>query len=57
MQIDESGTEAAAATGVSMTDSAEPMMKVVKVNRPYLFLVRDRLSDSVLFVGRVTDPR
>ena len=54
VQIDEGGTEAAAATGVSMGETSEPM--TVDFNRPFLFMVQDRLSGSVLFYGRVMNP-
>ena len=54
VQVDEGGTVAAAATGVSMGFESEPM--VIEVNRPFVFLVQDRLSESVLFYGRVMNP-
>ena len=54
VKIDEEGTEAAAATGVSETTTSAPMP--FRVDRPYVFLLRDRLTGSVLFVGRIEDP-
>jgi serpin B len=49
--VDEEGTEAAAATGVeSAAVSAPPS---ITMNRPFLFVIRDRRSDTPLFVGRV----
>ncbi len=55
VKISEEGTEAAAATGVVVgTESAGPMPFVV--DRPFLFLVRDKLSDTILFIGRVVNP-
>jgi serpin B len=54
VKVDEAGTEAAAATGVVMgTESAPPM---VVADRPFLFVLRDDLTGTILFVGRVTDP-
>lgn len=54
--VDEEGTEAAAATGVSMGDSAGPSKQFeMIVDRPFLFLIRDRPTDAVLFLGRVVD--
>jgi serpin B len=57
VRVDEKGTEAAAATAVTMSRAggaeAPPQ---IKVDRPFLFLVRDRSSGLVLFLGRVTDP-
>jgi serpin B len=56
--VDEQGTEAAAATGVvagvTSVQPAEPV--VMRVDRPFLFLIRDRETGAVLFVGRVVNP-
>jgi serpin B len=51
--VDEEGTEAAAATAVVMDDSA-PM--AVSIDRPFVFAIRDRLTGTILFLGRVEDP-
>jgi serpin B len=55
--VDESGTEAAAATAVIMKLSAMPgeAVKVI-VDRPFVFLIRDLETGTILFVGRVMDP-
>jgi serpin B len=56
--VDEEGTEAAAATAVSVKlTSAPPQAIVLAVDRPFLFLVRDERTGSILFIGRVVDPR
>jgi serpin B len=55
--VDESGTEAAAATAVIMLESAAPMTDVeVTVDRPFIFMIRDVPTGALLFVGRVVDP-
>ncbi len=55
--VDEEGTEAAAATAVIMRATAAPMTMVqIKVDRPFLFALRDRDTGAILFLGRVTDP-
>lgn len=55
--VDESGTEAAAATAVIMRATAMPVMPLeVKVDRPFIFLIRDIRTGSVIFVGKVMDP-
>lgn len=55
--VDEAGTEAAAATVVDMTLTSAPASPVeVKVDRPFLFFIRDAQTGAVLFVGRVVDP-
>jgi serpin B len=56
VKIDEEGTEAAAATAVVVGETSAPLMEEVVVDHPFLFLVRDRITDSVVFIGRVADP-
>jgi serpin B len=53
VKVDEEGTEAAAATGAAVPASHGP---TVTVDRPFLFVIRDRLTGAILFLGRVTDP-
>ena len=57
--VDEEGTEAAAATAVIMVEGAAPLDEAVemRLDRPFLFLIRDEETGTVLFVGRVVDPR
>ncbi|MFW5893890.1 MAG: serpin family protein, partial [Verrucomicrobiota bacterium] len=55
--VDESGTEAAAATaGVVGTTSIPDEPLVFSIDRPFLFLIRDRKTGAILFLGRVTAP-
>ena len=57
VSVDEEGTEAAAATGVAMAASGpskEPI--AVTVDRPFVFLIRDTGTGTVLFLGRVSNP-
>jgi serpin B len=57
--VDEKGTEAAAATAVVMGEgAAAPSAPPVRFNadHPFLFLLRDRTTGALLFVGRVTKP-
>jgi serpin B len=57
--VDEEGTEAAAATAVVMAETASLIEDLieVRVDRPFLFLIRDIETGAILFVGRVVDPR
>ncbi|MDP2873406.1 MAG: serpin family protein [Bacillota bacterium] len=55
--VDEAGTEAAAATAVIMRLTAMPAEpRVVSIDRPFVFLIRDIETGAVLFVGRVLNP-
>jgi serpin B len=58
VRVDEKGTEAAAASAVSMAraGAAPPKMVEFKADHPFLFLLRDNASGTVLFMGRVADP-
>jgi serpin B len=53
LQVDEHGTKAAAATGISVGVSAGPS---VLVDRPYLLLIRDTATGTPLFLARISDP-
>jgi serpin B len=59
VEVDERGTTAAAATGASMRlvsmVAPKPPLEL-RVDRPFLFAVRDRMTGASLFVGQVTDP-
>jgi len=58
--VDENGTEAAAATAVVMLGTAMPPPdgpKIFRADHPFVFLIRHRSTDSILFMGRLADPR
>jgi len=57
VDVNEEGTEAAAATGVTMkvTSVAAPM-PVFRADHPFIFLIRDNHTGSILFLGRVSNP-
>jgi serpin B len=59
VDVDEQGTEAAAVTAaVEMVAALRPPRpKELRVDRPFLFVISDRPTGSVLFMGRVVDPR
>jgi len=52
--VDEEGTEAAAVTSVGVGVTSVP--QVFRVDRPFLFAIRERLSGTILFIGRIMDP-
>jgi serpin B len=54
IEVDESGTEAAAATAVIMGATAIPAKPLeIKIDRPFIYLIRDVQTGTVLFLGRV----
>ncbi len=56
--VDESGTEAAAATAVIMAAGALPEKPVLMtMDRPFIFIIRDIQTGAILFVGRVENPK
>lgn len=59
LDVDEEGTEAAAATAVLMQLAAESVpgdMKTFCADRPFILAIRHKDSGAILFLGRVTDP-
>jgi serpin B len=63
IDVNEKGTEAAAATAVVMEKATAmpprfrpPPPPVFRADHPFVFLIRDNRSDGILFMGRVTDP-
>jgi serpin B len=60
-EVNEEGTEAAAATAVGMPDtgmrpSKPPPVPVFRADHPFLFAIRDRETGTLLFLGRMADP-
>jgi len=57
VKVDETGTEAAAATAVIMALTAIPEQPMqMNINSPFLFFILDSESGSILFMGRVMNP-
>lgn len=54
VEVNEEGTEATGATGAVIKARSKP--PVFAVDQPFVFLIRDRKTGSVLFLGRVVDP-
>jgi serpin B len=61
VDVNEEGTEAAAATAVIMRPTSAAVNPLPPVNfhadRPFLFLIRENVTGSVLFMGRVSNPK
>jgi serine protease inhibitor len=59
VDVYEKGTEAAAATGMVMAGAAEPIVEHPKqflADHPFVFMIRDSTTGSILFLGRVAQP-
>lgn len=56
VQVDEEGTEAAAATGVDAKAVSATVPYTVTVDRPFLFVITDTANGAPLFLGRIGDP-
>ena len=57
VNVNEKGTEAAAATGIGMTlTSVYPQPPVFRADHPFIFMIKDDKTGLVLFMGRVVDP-
>jgi serine protease inhibitor len=53
IEVDETGTTAAAATDLDIAGSHGP---TIAIDRPFFYFIRDRVSGTILFMGHVTDP-
>lgn len=57
VEVNEQGTEAAAATGIIMrTTSLAPPPATFRADRPFIFVIRENESENILFIGRVVHP-
>jgi serpin B len=54
VEVAEEGTEAAASTAVVMKKGPAP--KQFRADHPFIFMIRDKISGSILFLGRIVDP-
>ena len=58
LELDEEGTEAAAATVVEMWESSVPEETdpVMMINRSFVFVIKENHSGTILFIGKIVDP-
>jgi len=56
VSVDEAGTEAAAATAVVVIGTSPQPPIEVRIDRPFIFMIRDIETGAILFIGRVVDP-
>jgi len=58
VDVNEEGTEAAAATGIVVGATAAPIDPIIfRADHPFVFMIRDGRTGSILFLGRVVNPK
>jgi serpin B len=55
VKVDEEGTEAAAVTAVEMVETSVGSF-VMRVDRPFIFAIREKHSGTILFIGKIVNP-
>lgn len=56
IETNEEGTEAAAATVVEIGLTSAPAILVLKLDHPFMYVIRETSTNSIIFMGRVSDP-
>jgi serine protease inhibitor len=57
IDVNEEGSEAAAATAIGIREVSAPAKPTrITINRPFLFMIREKHSGTILFIGRLMDP-
>ena len=57
VDVNEEGTEAAAATGISIGIKSLPQIEIFNADHPFIFMIQHKGTGEILFFGRVVDPR
>jgi serpin B len=57
VDVNEEGTEAAAATGVGISLTSVPLLQTFRADHPFVLVIRDTRTGSILFLGRVVNPQ
>ena len=56
VEVNEEGTEAAAATAVFMIEKSARVSVEFKADRPFVYILKDNESNSILFIGAIINP-
>jgi serine protease inhibitor len=57
IQVDEEGTTAAAVTSVGIGVTSIGQTTVMRIDRPFVFVIRERHSGTILFMGKIVEPK
>ncbi len=57
VEVNEEGTEAAGATGIVVGRTAVEKRIIFRADHPFIFLIQDRKTGNILFIGRVHNPQ
>lgn len=56
VEVNEEGTEAAAATAAIIGTVSIPDIELFRANHPFIFIIQEKETGNILFLGRVSDP-
>ncbi|KAM6217566.1 serpin B3-like [Rhynchocyon petersi] len=56
VEVNEEGTEAAAATGITIIKTSLPMSEEIRCDHPFLFYIKHNSTNTILFFGRISSP-
>jgi serpin B len=56
IEVNEEGSEAAAATIIEMIWESLPVHPEMYINRPFLFVIREHETNTILFIGKIVNP-
>lgn len=56
IEVDERGTEAAAATSIGFVTTSMPMVHEFRVDRPFVFVISEKETGAILFAGKIENP-
>jgi serpin B len=56
VEVNEKGTEAAAATAVVIREKSAPILPVFRADHPFIFIIKENTYHNILFMGRINNP-
>jgi serine protease inhibitor len=57
IDVNEEGTEAAGVTSIEFREVSLPVVPRVYINRPFVFMIRENKSQTILFMGKISEPK